>query len=182
MSTAPLPSQIDIRKLAVKGTEIKAEVPVSSLVRISDMLANDSGSIDVSLQFYIDDERFRRVDGELSGSVAMLCQRCLDPVMTPIDTKFELAVVWSETDAERLPKSLEPLIVGEELSDLSDVVTEELILCIPFVNYHAEGACEQPVLTGVVDDLPLATDDTGLGQGGKENPFQVLEKLKQGKE
>lgn len=177
MLTAPLPSQIDVRKLVVKCAEISADVPVSSLPRIADMLATDLGVIATHLRFFKDEGHFRRLDGELQGSVEMTCQRCLEPLVIAVDTGFSLGIVWSEEDAERLPKSLEPLIVGEEeLVNLADVVAEELILSLPFVNYHDPSDCKQQVGYSSVDFVELAEAEKNVEP--KENPFKVLEKLK----
>ncbi|MEE8059126.1 MAG: YceD family protein [Pseudomonadales bacterium] len=183
MSTAPLPNQIDIRKLVVKGAEISVQTPISTLPRIVDLLANDDGSIAVNLQFYIDEGRFRRVDGHLMGTVDVICQRCLEPMPVAIDTRFELGIVWSEKDAERLPKSLDPLIVGEELMDLGDVVSEELILCLPYVNYHDSADCQQQVGYSSVDPDAIVDEAITVGQKGanRDSPFNVLKKLKSNK-
>lgn len=178
MSTAPLPAQIDIRKLVVKGAEIKALEPVSGLPRVRDLLAQDSGSINVEMQFYYNEERFRCVAGHLTGEVFMTCQRCLEPMAVAVDNQFELGIVWSEDDAQRLPSSLDPLIVGEELVDLADIVSEELILSLPFVSYHQEQDCKQVVGFTSGDSSALATEDA---RSTRENPFQVLENLKLGK-
>ena len=180
MLTAPLPSQIDIRKLVVKGVEISAQAPVSSLPRIVDLLANDSGSIAVNLQFYRDEGRFRRIDGRLTGLVELICQRCLEPMPVTVDSQFSLGIVWSEKDAERLPKSLEPLIVGEELVDLADIVSEELILSLPYVNYHSAADCQQQVGYSSVDPDPAAVikAKADAENAERDNPFNVLEKLK----
>ncbi|ARN76457.1 YceD family protein [Oceanicoccus sagamiensis] len=182
MLTAPLPSQIDIRKLVVKGAEISANPPISSLPRIEDLLAEgDSGKdseIAVKLEFYIDDERKRRVDGKITGTVNMTCQRCLEPMPVPIDVQFELGIVWSEEDAERLPKTLEPLIVGEELVDLADIVSEELILSLPYVNYHPAADCKQDVGYSSVDPEAAEAVAKADADNEKDNPFHVLEQLK----
>ncbi|MEH6909616.1 MAG: YceD family protein [Oceanicoccus sp.] len=177
MLTAPLPSQIDVRKLVVKCAEISAQMPVSSLPRIADMLANDIGVIAVNLRFFKDEGHFRRIDGELKGSVEMTCQRCLEPLTVAVDTRFSLGIMWSEEDAERLPKSLEPLIVGEEeLVNLADVVAEELILSLPFVNYHAPSDCKQQVGYSSGDSDPSV--EAAEKAATRENPFKVLENLK----
>ena len=184
MLTASLPNQIDIRKWVVKGAEISVETPIAALPRVVDLLASDRGSLAITFQFYRDEGRFRRVDGHLLGSVEMVCQRCLEPMAVAVDTRFELAIVWSEKDAERLPKSLEPLIVGEELVDLADIVSEELILSLPYVNYHEASDCHQRANYSCVDpDAVIAVaekDNTRVtkGEPEKENPFNILEKLK----
>ena len=176
MSNAPLPSQLDVRKLAVKGVEISAETPVSNLPRIVDLLADRDGSIAVNLRFFIDEQRFKCIEGHIQGGVNMSCQRCLEPLPVQLDIRFQLGIVWSEKDAQRLPASLEPLIVGEELTDLADVVSEELILGLPYVSYHEADQCQQQVdySTSAEDE---SESDEAVEQA-KPNPFDVLASLK----
>jgi DUF177 domain-containing protein len=189
-----LPSQIDVRKLVVQGAQINATVPVSSLPRFGDLLFDESGSVEVKLQFYFDDERIRRVDGRALAKVRVACERCLEPMSIVIDTQFELGVVWSEDDSKRLPSDLEPLIVGEELINLSDVVSVELILSFPYISYHDEQDCPQSVGYVCKDPDHDLDDSEAVGERGsstrdsstrnsstRENPFKVLEQLKSGK-
>jgi uncharacterized protein len=92
-----------------------------------------------------------------------------------IDSHFKLAIVWSEEESERLPKSLDPLIVGEELVDLHNVVSEELVLSLPFVNYHEADDCQQSIGYSSVD--PDITEEV-MTDNEKENPFNILQQLK----
>lgn len=177
MSNPPLPSQLDIRKLTVKGIEIVADAAISSLPRVVDLLADQEGSIAVKLRFYIDEQRFKHIEGDLSSTVNVFCQRCLEPMPVVIDAHFDLGIVWSEDDAERLPKSLDPLIVGEELTDLRDVISEELILSLPYVNYHKPEECGQAIGYSV-GDLDEAAAGSGEELEKRENPFKALAKLK----
>ncbi len=182
MPNEPLPNQVDIRKLVVKGAEIAANVPISSLPRFASLLLEDGGSLSVKLSFYRDEQGQRRVDGEVSGEVQVACQRCLEPVSIAVDSRFQLGVVWSEDDPQRLSADIEPLIVGEELSDLPDIVSEELILGQPFVSYHDTSECqlrsefpaEQPA-------SGLSTADGSADEAAGDNPFKVLEQLKSSK-
>lgn len=179
MSNAPLPSQVDVRKLAAKGAEMHAVTSVASLPRIVDMLASDSGSVKVDLHFYVDEESIRRLDGQLKASVRVFCQRCMEPMPLELSADFALGIVWSEDDARRLPRSLDPLIVGDEFTDIADVVSEELILSMPFVSYHTEGECSRQSGYSVGADTG-ASESAGSEQAGseRENPFKVLEQLK----
>jgi len=182
MLNPPLPSQLDVRKLTVKGAEISADAPLSSLPRVVDLLAEEEGTIAVKLSFYRDEQRFRRIDGHLTGSVTVFCQRCLEPMAVEIDTQFELAIVWSEDDAERLPKSLEPLIVGEELVNVADLVSEELLLGLPYVNYHKADECKQVIGYSSTDPLVKQRLAEAEAKGElKQNPFKALASLKEDK-
>jgi uncharacterized protein len=179
MLNPPLPSHLDVRKLTVKGAEICADALLSSMPRVVDLLAEKEGVITVNLSFYRDEQRFRRIDGQLTGSVTVFCQRCLEPMPVAVDTQFKLAIVWSEDDAERLPKSLEPIIVGEELVNIADLISEELLLSLPYVNYHKAADCKQEIGYSSTDPEVKKRLSEAEAKGElKQNPFKVLAKLK----
>lgn len=174
MSNDLLPNQIDIRKLTTKGVEITSNFTPKVMKRLASLLANTEGAIAAELNFYVDEGRKRRVDGHVKARVNVVCQRCLEPVSVNVESDFELAIVWTDDQAKQLPRPLEPLIVGEELVDLADIVEEELILSLPVVSYHNNDGCKQVKLTfGESQDAPTVEP--------KENPFNVLEQLKSGK-
>ncbi|MFT5580701.1 MAG: hypothetical protein ACI9WS_003469, partial [Paraglaciecola psychrophila] len=96
-----------------------------------------------------------------------------------VDTQFKLAIVWSEDDAERLPKSLEPIIVGEELVNIADLISEELLLSLPYVNYHKAADCKQEIGYSSTDpEVKKRLSEAEVKGELKQNPFKVLAKLK----
>ena len=169
-----LPSQIDVRKLTVKGAEISSSFSPSVMTRLASLLANGEGVVTANLHFYIDEAHKRRVDGKIRAQVNVVCQRCLDPVAIKVESDFELAIVWTDDQAKQLPKTLEPLTVGEQLIDLADIVEEELILSLPIVSYHDDKYCKRESRS--FGDLEMTST-----QEPKKNPFNVLEQLKSGK-
>ena len=171
MLTEPLPSQADVRKLVRKGAEISADFPVSQLPRLSGLLANTDGSITAVLRFYLDEQKIQRIDGEVTARCFVACQRCLEAMPITLDSHFELGVVRDEERAKQLPGNLDPFIVGDDLVNLADIVEEELMLSLPFVNYHAPEDCsrDQGFTTGEFEQSVEEPAD---------NPFQVLERLK----
>jgi len=182
MSSTPLPRQVDIRKLIAADAEISASEPLQKFVRLSAMLAKDDGSqtgnpgepdnVEVKLHLYIDEAGNRRIDGEVHADVAVLCQRCLRPMRLPIDSAFAVGVVWSDDESSRLPKYLEPYVVGEGLHDVRDLIEDELILCVPYASYHDDENCAGDYRPPV-DDEPIEA-----AAAEKPNPFKVLEQLK----
>jgi uncharacterized protein len=171
MLTEPLPSQADVRKLVRKSAEISADFSASQLPRFSDLLANNDGSITAILRFYFDEQKIPRIDGEVTARSFVTCQRCLEAMPITLDSHFELGVVRDEERAKQLPGYLDPFIVGDELVNLADIVEEELMLSLPFVNYHAPEDCsrDQGFTTGEFEQSVEEPAD---------NPFQVLERLK----
>ncbi len=171
MLTEPLPSQVDVRKLVVKGAEINAEFPVSRLPGFTSLLANSSGSVNACLRFFIDEQKVQHIDGELKAEIFAICQRCLEPMAMTLESQFQLGIVSDDERAKQLPGNLEPLILRDELLNLADVVEEELLLSLPAVSYHQAEDCsrEQGFSTGEFDEVIEAP---------KENPFKVLASLK----
>ena len=142
------------------------------------MLAKDDGSngdVEVKLHLYVDESGTKRIDGEVRADVAVLCQRCLQPMRLPIDSTFAVGVVWSDDEAPRLPKHLEPYIVGEGPHDVRDLIEDELILCVPYASYHDNEDCAGDYRQAVVEQVQEAEVEE------KPNPFKVLEQLKPGK-
>ncbi len=175
MKNDPLPTKIDVRKLAVKDAEINSNFAPGIMPRLMSLLTNDEGLITANLHFYIDTERKRRVDGKVNAKVNMVCQRCLDPVTVEVVSEFALAIIWTDEQAKQLPESLEPLIVGEEPKNLTDIVEEELILTLPIVSYHDEDNCKQVLHSFGEANIPAFQEEL------KENLFNVWETLKSDK-
>ena len=62
-------------------------------------------------------------------------------VFSILKSDVVLGIAWDDTRARSLPKEYEPLVAGEEPIDLREIVEDELLLVLPFVNYHDEGQC-----------------------------------------
>lgn len=172
MSQAPLPRQVDVRKLAAAAKQISAFEPLSSFGRFSAMLTDHRGDVAIDLAFHISDEGVRVVDGHVQGEVGVLCQRCLQPMRVPLDSRFSVGVVWTDEQARALAKRLEPWELGEPPHDLLELVEDELIMSLPFVSFHQTGACS-------AEASPQSGEAPAAGSR-RENPFKVLEQLKSG--
>ncbi|MBD2859663.1 DUF177 domain-containing protein [Spongiibacter sp. KMU-158] len=174
MQRQPLPKMVEARKFATAGCEVSAAVPVSALPRFVEGLATDSGVVDVDLQFFRDEQGFFRVAGKAVSNVEVFCQRCLEAMPVDLQADFELAIVWNDEQAKALPKSLDPVILGDEPLNLYDLVQDELILNTPFVNYHPEADCS----VKLAEFNPEVEQQEGTeSQEGGESPFSVLGQL-----
>lgn len=178
MSSTPLPRHVDIRKLIAAGAEISAREPLQKFARLATMLAKDDrlavhdGDVEVNLHLYVDDAGCKRIDGEVTAVVMVACQRCLQPMALPIDSTFSVGVVWSDDEAARLPKHLEPYVVEEGLHDIRDLIEDELILCVPYASYHEDENCAGDYRQRVAEEVHKTESEE------KPNPFKVLEQLK----
>ncbi|GMQ89042.1 MAG: YceD family protein [Gammaproteobacteria bacterium] len=160
-----LPEYIEPVGLADAGRSFRGEVPVSELMRLRPSLSRADGRLKVALEFHVDERRVRTLSGCVEGSVDLVCQRCLETLMFPLDVDFKLGIISSDEEISRLPDGYEPLLVTGEPLRTFDVIEDEVLLAIPVIPLH-EGVdgCK----SGYVNQ-PAAE---------KENPFSVLKKLK----
>jgi uncharacterized protein len=174
MQRQPLPKFVDARKFVAAGLEIHATQEVKSLSRFIAGLANNSGSVDVDLRFFRSEQGFKCISGKALGHVEVLCQRCMEAMPICIEAEFNLAIVWTDEQAKALPKSLDPLILGEDENlVLADLLQDELIINTPFVSYHDDTVCQ--VFEPEQQDAPVEVV-SDVEEGDK--PFAILGQLK----
>ena len=169
MSYGPLPKRVDPRKFAEREAKVEGVASVAAMPRLTSLLAEDTGEIQVSLQFAVDEQRLRTVAGSAHGRVIQTCQRCLEPVSVDVEAHVNLAMVLNEEQAKNLPRYYDPLIVETEDVELLSLIEDELILSLPLVAYHDD--CSVQTSFGDADEA-ARTQET------KPNPFSVLAQLK----
>ena len=174
----PLPHYADTRWVFQQGAELRGTVALPRLPEFHSSLATDQASITASLQFSVDDSGHRLITGNVQAEVEVTCQRCLAPVGIQLQDKVSLALVKNEEDAARLKPELDPWICPDIKLQLAAVVEEQLLLSLPMVCYHPEGECTRK-LDYTVGESP---GDDESGATARENPFAVLQQLKQTKQ
>lgn len=175
MFDEPLPKEADLRKLALREASWQVTLDASLLPRFSGAIHEGAGLIKANLHLGVDEQRVRYLKGTIDCDTQLICQRCMQPMTVTIHSDVSLGVMWDETEARQLSKSMDPLIVGEdEWVDLNEVVEDELLLNMPFVSYHDDENCSEK-------SYSFADEETDLllsSQSEKENPFSVLANLK----
>lgn len=166
-----LPEFIDPLLCAEKRRAFKGDMALSALPRLADALADNAGTVAVSMAFE-KRERLAVVEGHISSVLRLTCQNCLEAVDWPVDHDFKLGIVTSPDAAQLLPYSYEPLLVSEDKMPLRDIVEEELLLSLPAFPKHAESNCF--INKNRLDAAPPHKE----GLVRSDNPFSVLAKLK----
>lgn len=166
MSKRILPKQIEPLRLVEKGEKLAGELGLDQMPRLADLILNPSGKVDVALHFTKDMQGLPWIYGKIHTQVEMACQRCLKPVSFDLEIAVNLRPVRSEADAEQLPESMDPLMVGEDPVLLIDMIEDEILLNLPLVAKH-EPACIASVSTSEEEaaEKPL-------------NPFATLRSTK----
>jgi uncharacterized protein len=165
MSTTGVPRQADLRKLAAAAAGIEGRIELAELPRLSALLADKSGSVEVALRVGVDDEGYRVIEGHVRAAPRLQCQRCLGTVSVDVESRVCLAMVWREEEIPSLPSRFEGIVVGTEPTDLHALVEEELLLALPLVPRHPDGECR------IAQD---AQQDVPRHPGARENPFAAL--------
>ena len=153
--------------------ELRVEVPVEALSRLARSLQDGGGSLAVELSVWPLPGQIPAlaVEGRVSGTLPMTCQRCLETVPVQVEQELRLAVSASGNE-DALPADFEPwpLIAGPV--SIKQLLEDELLLALPLVPMH-----ERREECGELAEQ-LSALDQGKDDAAKVNPFAVLETLK----
>ena len=164
-----LPEYLDFTRIADKGDEIQGKWPISGLPQLKELLVNDAGDVEVEMNFGRLG-KLRYVTGTISGELAVICQRCMQPMELALKAEFKLAMVQTEEQAERLPEEFEPLLVDEDKMSVPQMLEEELLLAIPLVAMHDTDCSDF-----IVEQKQWQAENESVQE--KKNPFSVLKDL-----
>ena len=154
---------VDADVCARAGSIIERHFSLEQLPRLQEAGARQGSRIDMRLQFSLFDER-PAVDGKLSGTVHLSCQRCTEAVAVPIDERFQVILVEQESADE--PGGYEPVIADPARFDVRWLAEEQTLLALPLVSLHPAGECDE------------AAQDAEQGASpGIQKPFSNLRDL-----
>ena len=157
---------IDSVAFARESGELRGTVEVAAFERLQDALFDQSGAIAYELAGRVDQEGKPSLHLALGGELVLRCQRCLGPVRFRLDAVRTFLLVPADqalSDPADEAEDTEQLHADPKL-DVIALVEDEVILDLPMVMGHEEGACVAP--------SPI------LEAGKQESPFSVLAALK----
>jgi uncharacterized protein len=178
-----LPRYVYPRKFAHLGVRITADLAVSALSRLCELLANNSAKVAVELIFSTNHQRHCQLTGKAVADLSLVCQRCLTPFTLPIECQLKLMMVSTEQQAANLPDSWEALFIDDAQIDLYQLIEDEFLLALPIVAYHQENCVASSLFSygNRLDDSNLddnRTQNDNLENSQKNSPFEVLKGLK----
>ncbi len=114
---------------------------------------------------------------QVQANLVLECQRCLGPLVLPIDRTTVFELVRRESDLSDDEPDEDDFdapeqIVGSPKFDLAELLEDELILEVPYVPCHTQ--CPDTA------DLDAQADEVA-GREEPPSPFAVLGQLKKGK-
>ena len=176
MKTGQLPSTFNPFRFVSQAQEFNGVFPTEDLTRLRQACSYMDDQVQVALYGERDEQGRRTIQGELTLTLGLACQRCMQPFDHKITAEVKLAIVCSDEEAKQLPGEYEPLLVdANEPVALATCIEDELLLSLPIAPIHDIGQCPAGDYTSddtlTVEELPSETK--------RPNPFQVLAKLKQ---
>ncbi len=175
-----LPVEVDPFRLVEQGRLFDGRIPLSDFKRVSELLFKPSSEeenakqrlVNVHLEFTRTDTKLPVIKGNISTDFEMICQRCLEAKKESLTISFDVVLVSSDEQAERLQEGYDTWLVEDQLLFVNDFLEDEILLAVPFVVSHDD--C-QPV-RDLIESLP--EDSEEQKSEGKQNPFAVLKDLK----
>jgi len=177
----------EVKKLAETHAAFDLDMPLADLPGLPPELSAGGGQVKARLRFGRE-QGFATAEVQLSAQLQVTCQRCMAPMPLELEAVTPVVLVESEREAEEVPAGRETFLAPDGRLSLEALLAEELLLAVPIVPVHAEGAeCRpvvdvepaQPAATG--EGAPAATKDRAavtrpfadlralLERGGKTN-------------
>ena len=171
------PSQLNVEAFAKQAGALAGRCAVSALSRLAEAThpeAPAASADDIDWQLRGEARASRSGPPEIwlhlnaVARVALVCQRCLQPIATELAAERSFRFVHGEAAAAELDADSEDDVLALSRSlDAIGLLEDELLLTLPLVPRH--GLCPQPLLPPG-DSVP----------SDRENSFAALAALKSG--
>lgn len=174
-----LPERIgsaQLAEMAAQGASRVARVRADALPRLAGLLARDGASDKLLLEaeFAQGPEGYPQVRLRISGTLGLVCQRCLKRIDWPLAIDVSLTIVANEAETANLADPFDSVLLDAE-GELGLVVAaeDEVLAALPLAPVHDEGVpCRaESVATvarqGEPANRPFAGLDELMGRGGR---------------
>jgi uncharacterized protein len=166
-----LPAAIDPYRLAEKGAHINGVLPVRQMRRVAEICQDESGEVGVELRFERSDvEEVCLLQGTLTATLHVTCQRCLDRMTLHLTARPRLILLRAGGAIEEYNDENDTLVIDKELA-LCDLIEDEVLLAMPMIPMHELPDCS----AGKFVSRSASLRGNEVRQPA-DNPFSVLRK------
>lgn len=129
---------IDGFEFASAGATQQGVWPLSDFPRLRDMLATGAGEVAYEIKGVRDERGRPALRLKVHGTLALRCQRCLEPM--PFEARTDETLVLAATLAEihaepAAARGPDRVVAGKEMA-LRELIEDELILAVPYAPRH----------------------------------------------
>lgn len=143
------------------------KVTIADSARLSVECIDKSAVLSWSLEGGVSASGLAQLTLSVSGSVSLLCQRCLTPCAFDIATASVLLLAKDDVHADEIEAMLDndaiDVIVGSKALDVMALIEDEVLLAMPLSAKH--------------EVCPDAVAMDALNGAKKGSPFDVLKRL-----
>jgi len=153
----------DAFAFARDGRVLEGTLAVEDLERLHDLLAEIGGEVTFRLEGFKGESGESMLHLEVSGTIPLSCQRCLEavPCDLDVDARLELVPAGAELSQDELEDDTRDFLPVERELDVVELVEDEILLALPVAPRHEKCG------------LPGAAN-----AGERINPFAKLSGLK----
>lgn len=129
---------IDGFEFASAGATQQGVWPLREFPRLRDMLALDEGEVAYRVAGVRDERGRPGLRLEVSGTLLLRCQRCLEPMPFEVKTDETLVLAASLAEIHAEPADAygpDRVVAGREMA-LRELVEDEVILALPYAPRH----------------------------------------------
>lgn len=149
------------------GESLDGQTLVSEMERLVSVCADQSGELVWKISGTLDNQQKPRLLLSVAGSVNLICQRCLEPLVFKMDSATAVLVARTEEEADEMEESIADeddveVIVADGKVDVMDLVEDEALLALPLSPRHE--VCPDSSVGGWKEK--------------RESPFSALKELK----
>ena len=154
---------IDSLAFARENGSLQGELPVASLTRVLDLLADSAGDVGYRVQGSMSPRNRPQLTLQVDGTLSVCCQRCLEGIDYPVRIRSLLELVKDEEELtqEEIEDDSKDFLAARNELDVVELIEDEVILDLPPAPRHE--SCTLP--------------EAGR-QAEKVSPFSVLKGLK----
>lgn len=178
MSRAPAENNtryLDAWELARTGSVWEVEYTSTHFPRLRDIAVSEVPRVSARLRFELWSGH-AAAEGHMTGSVELVCQRCLKPMRYSFDESFELVLVEVGEEELGVPESREVVVLEAGRLDAQWLIEEQLLLALPLIPRHEDEAeCKARASVASEESAKVREEpDAGVD---RQRPFQNLREL-----
>lgn len=109
----------------------------------TDMESADIHDADLTVKLTVTHKRdIYRLDFTITGTITLICDRCLDDLIMPVDTTYSIAVKYGDDDNDEAD---DLLIIPESdnFLNVAYMIYDTVALTIPIKHVHPMGKCNR---------------------------------------
>lgn len=129
--SASLPDRLDAARAVTARRSFRGTLPVASMRRLVETLADDRGEVEYELDFGVEALHTRCLWLRAQGQLVLECQRTLAAFAYPVKVDVHLGLIEAESDEAALPPGFEPLLLDAGGLRPALVIEDELLLALP---------------------------------------------------